>query len=128
MDASSLPDWVQIVVMLSIAISAAVIGVFKYLKTETKSDLPDSSLISASLIDSKLLKELIESIREFQEEQSRDLKKSHRLSQDLREATNELNETMIVQTDATINLVKFINRENSRNRAADSMIQATGEK
>ena len=91
MDVSSLPDWVQIVVMLSIAISAAFVGVYKYLKTETRSDIPDSSLISASLIDSKLLRELIECIREFHEEQSRDLKKSHRLSQDLREGINELN-------------------------------------
>lgn len=122
----NLPDWVQIGAMIAIAITTAVIGVFKYLKTEIGSGSEKSPAISASLIDSKLLKELIETIRDTQEEQSRDAKKTHRLMQDSREAVNELNETMIVQTDATINLVKFINRENSRNRVADNMNHVIG--
>lgn len=122
----NLPEWVQIAGMFAIAITAAVVGVFKYLKTEATSESEKGSVLTASLIDSKLLRELIETIRESQEERSRDAKKTHRLMQDSREATNELNETMIVQTDATINLVKFINRENSRNRVADNMNHVIG--
>ena len=122
----NLPEWVQIAGMFAIAITAAIVGVFKYLKTQVSGEESKGSVLSASLIDSKLLRELIGAIRDSQEEQSRDSKKGHRLSQDLREATNELNETMIVQTDATINLVKFINRENNRNKAADNMSDATG--
>lgn len=122
MDSSNLPEWVQIASILAIAITAAIIGVFKYLKTEVKDDDNNkSSVISASLIDSRLLRELIEALRDLQEEQSRDSKKNHRLLQDLREAINELNEAIIVQTDSTINLVKFINRDSNRNRVAENM-------
>jgi predicted nucleic acid-binding Zn-ribbon protein len=120
MEPGALPIWAQNAAMLAIAFVAAVLGVYRYLKTEAKTDTAatavSSSVISASFIDSKLLKELIEAMRELQDEQGRDAKKSHRLSQDLREAVNELNESIIVQTDSTMNLVRFVNR---RNRVVD---------
>ena len=124
MEASSLPVWAQGAGILAVALISAIVGVFKYLKTEAKTDTvgatsTSSSVISASFIDSKLLKELIEAMRELQEEQGRDAKKSHRLFQDLREAMNELNESTIVQTDTTMNLVRFINREASKGRVVD---------
>jgi hypothetical protein len=111
---SSLPIWVQTAGGLAIGLVAAIMGVFRYLKTEAKETATSSSsasVISASFIDSKLLKELIEAMREAQDELGRDSKKSHRLSQDLKEALNELNESVMVQTDTTMNLVRFINRE-----------------
>jgi len=121
MDASSLPVWAQSAGIIAIAIVSAIVGVLKYLKTEAKADEPaaaskSSSVISASFIDSKLMTELIEAMRELQDEQGRDAKKSHRLSQDLREALNELNESIIVQTDTTTNLVRFINREAKKSK------------
>lgn len=118
MEASSLPVWAQQAGIIAIAIVSAIIGVFKYLKTEQK--LPEASasnsVISASFIDSKLLRELIEALRDLQDEQGRDAKKSHRLFQDLREAVNELNESLIVQTDTTMNLVRFVNRGANKDR------------
>lgn len=105
METSSIPEVASVI---SIALIAAITGVFKYLKTEKKEVLVNT--IDTHSIDSKLLKELIISLREVQDERSRDSKKSQRLSQDLREAVNELNESIIVQTDTTMNLVRFVNR------------------
>lgn len=121
MDPTTLPIWAQNAGIVAIALMSAIIGVFKYLKTEAKDAISpqkgdNASVISASFIDSKLLKELIEAIREFQDERSRDEKKAHRLSQDLKESVNELNESIIVQTDTTMNLVRFINRESNKNK------------
>jgi len=126
MDPSTLPVWAQTAGIVALALVSAIIGVFKYLKTEAKeiaaggpAATSNPSVISASFVDSKLMKELIEAMRDLQDEQGRDAKKSHRLSQDLREAVNELNESVIVQTDTTMNLVRFINREAHKNRLVD---------
>ena len=124
MEPSSLPHWAQAVFYLIIAMGTAGTGVLSYRKKKAKEDdetpsNSSASVISASFIDSKLLKELIEAMRELQDEQGRDAKKSHRLSQDLREAVNELNESIIVQTDTTMNLVRFVNRGSSKNRVVD---------
>lgn len=117
MEPSSLPVWAQAAGLIAVALVAAVVGVLRYLKTEAKADgvvaSSTSSVISASFIDSKLLRELIEALREHQDETGRDAKKTHRLMQDLREATNEMTEALIVQTDTTMNLVRFINRRNT---------------
>ncbi len=120
MEPSALPVWAQGLFYVIIAIGTASIGLFKYFKTEAKKDpvataATNNSVISASFIDSKLLRELIEALRELQDEQGRDSKKSHRLSQDLKEAMNEMTEAIIVQTDSTMNLVRFVNRGNRTN-------------
>lgn len=122
MDPSSLPVWAQGIFFTVIAIGTAITAVFGYAKKKEKEEVPTTSsagVISASFIDSKLLRELIEAMRELQDEQSRDAKKSHRLSQDLREAVIELNESIIVQTDTSMNLVRFIQREVNKNRLVD---------
>lgn len=117
METSSLPVWAQAALMISISLVAAIVGVIKYLKTEQKTDVGTSStasVISASFVDAKLLKELIEALREHQDELGRDSKRNQRLSQDLREAVNELNDSIIVQTDTTLNLVRFLNRAEAK--------------
>lgn len=124
MDTSSLPTWAQAIFYLVTAVGAASVGLWGYFKKEGKSEAStaaaaSSSVISASLIDSKLLKELVEAIREFQDDQGRDLKKLHRLLQDLKESMNELNEATLVQTDTTMNLVRFVNRKTTRNSLVD---------
>jgi hypothetical protein len=125
MDASTLPQWGQVLFYIILAVGTALTGVWSYFNKKDKGDASttpgssaasSASVISASFIDSKLLKELIEAMRELQDEQGRDAKKAHRLSQDLREAVNELNESMIVQTDTTMNLVRFINREATKTK------------
>jgi hypothetical protein len=116
---SSLSSMAQLASVVAIALIAAITGVFKYLKTEKKQETTLSrpeAFITNNSIDSKLLKELIETLREVQDDRGRDAKKGQRLSQDLREAINELNESIIVQTDTTMNLVRFINREKNKNK------------
>jgi hypothetical protein len=119
MEPSSLPVWAQGIFYAIIAIGTAGIGLFRYFKTEAKKEtaaLPaagSSSVISASFIDSKLLRELVEALRDLQDEQGRDAKKLHRLLQDVKEALSENSEAVLVQTDATLNLVKFVNRRNN---------------
>jgi len=123
MDPSALPHWAQALMYIVLSVGAGLTGVFGYFKKKSKEDAAtpsaSGSVISASFIDSKLLKELIEAMRELQDEQGRDNKKSHRLAQDLREAVNELNESIIVQTDTTMNLVRFINRATNKDRIVD---------
>ncbi len=126
MDPGSLPTWAQAIFYIVIAIGAASTAIIGYVKKQAKEDAEQavsssgsSAVISASFIDSKLLKELIEGIREIQDELGRDAKKSQRLLQDVRESVNELNESIIVQTDTTMNLVRFINREANKSRIVD---------
>lgn len=114
--AATLPMWVQSAGIVSIALVSTIIGVFKYLKTEVKDLNAGSTTVVDAILNEKLVKDLISVIRDAQEEQTRDSKKSQRLSQDLKESVNELNETIIVQTDSTMNLVRFINREANKNR------------
>lgn len=116
----TLPIWAQNAGILSIAFISAILGVFRYLKTEAKTTNKSekSSFVEAS-VDARILKELITTIRELQDEQGRDSKKAQRLSQDLRESVNELNESIIVQTDTTMNLVRFINRETNKQRLTE---------
>lgn len=119
MDTSSLPEWAQFAGIVAVAIVSAIIGVYKYVKTQVTSD--STTVPVASGIDSRLIRDVITAIRENQDEQGRDSKKSHRLAQDLKESINELNETIIIQTDATINLVKYINRQESKTRVRETM-------
>ena len=125
MDAATLPVWAQTAGILAIALVSTIIGVFKYLKTEAKDAITSkggpASVLSASFTDSKLLKDLIEVLKDLQSDLGRDAKKANRLSQDLREAVNELNESIIVQTDTTMNLVRFINREASKQKAQEDL-------
>jgi len=123
MDPQSLPHWAQAVFYLVIAIGAGSTGLLGYFRKKAKEDASSpagtsgtAQILSASFIDSKLLKELIESLRELQDERSRDDKKSHRLLQDLRDSMNNLNETVLLQTDATANLVRFVNRDAARHK------------
>ena len=125
MEPSSLPNWAQALFYIVLALGTAYTGIKGYTKKVAKEYIAEeaqssSAVISASFIDSKLLKELIDALREIQEELGRDNKKSHRLLQDLRESINELNESLIVQTDTTMNLVRFINRQANRDRISDS--------
>lgn len=124
MDPGSLPTWAQAIFYIVIAIGTAGVGLYKYFKTEAKAEpssavSSSSSVISASFIDSKLLKELIEGMRELQDDLGRDAKKSHRLLQDVKESVNELNESTIVLTDTQMNLVRFINRTANKDKIVD---------
>jgi hypothetical protein len=115
MDAGSLPAWAQAASLIAIALVSSIIGVIRYLKTDAKDNPPvagtgTASVVSASFVDSKLLKELIETLREHQDEMGRDAKRTQRILNDHREALCENTEALIVQTDTTGNMLRFLNR------------------
>lgn len=112
MESSSIPLWAQGAGTIAIAIVAAIIGVFKYLKTQVK---PAESGLAATFIDPKLIKDVIQSVRDHEESFSRETKKSIRSEQELRDSIIENTEAMILQTDATTNLLKFINKRQQTN-------------
>jgi len=118
MDPTSLPIWAQAVLYIVVAVGTGLAGVWKYVKTQDKpGSINTNSVVSASFVSDRTLKDLIDAVREHQDETGRDTKKSHRLAQDLKDAVNELNESVIVQTDTTMNLVRFINREVRKDRS-----------
>lgn len=72
---STLPVWVQTAGALAIAIVAAIIGVFKYIKTQVTTD--------NSLLIPKNIKEIEAAIRDHEEAFTRDMKKLIRSNEDL---------------------------------------------
>lgn len=71
-------------------------------------------VVAASFVDSKLLKELIDALREHQEELARIGLRTTRSQTELREALLESTEASRMQADATLNLLRFINRSTGR--------------
>lgn len=120
METSALPAWAQAIFYVVIAVGTAGTGILSYIKKQAKSDpVPSgagSPVVTASFIDSKVLKDLIDVLKDIQEDYSRDSKKTQRLMQELKEATVEQTEATIVQTDTTMNLVRFINREANKSK------------
>lgn len=111
MDMSTLPLWAQNAGLVSIALVSAIVGVFKYLKTEGNLENNSSNIFSeinnttkSIKSSTKVVEELIEVVKELQDEQSRDAKKNHRLFQDLKQSISDLNETIIVQTENLVSV------------------------
>jgi hypothetical protein len=102
--------------ILAVGLVSVVIGVWKYVKTEASKVPPVKAaegvnlVVAASFIDSKLLRELIDALRESVEEQSRITLRLTRSQAELREATLESAETAKLQTDAILNMVRFMTR------------------
>lgn len=106
-------ELVQLVTLAAVALAAALTGVFSYIKTKvTKSEKTTSegagTVVAASFIDSRLLKELIDALREHAEEFARENKKTLRSNQDIREALQECTEALVVNADGILNMMRFI--------------------
>jgi hypothetical protein len=105
-------DFVNTAVLLATGIIAAIVAAFKYIKTEgTKEEKTApgvGTVVAASFVDSRLLKELIDALREHSEEFARENKKTLRSNQDVREATQECTEAIVVNTDGLLNMMRFI--------------------
>lgn len=116
MSAAELPGWVQEASIFAVAATSIIVAVYRYLKTETsklttKTPTTESTIgqvVAASFVDSKLLKELIDALREHSEEHARVSLRTTRSHSELREAVLESNEVVRLQTDATLNLLRFI--------------------
>ena len=117
MSAIELPSWIQEVTIFAVACVSVVLGVYKYIKTdgaktENKPATVDTSqVVAASFVDSRLLKELIDTLRETAEELSRVGQRITRSNSELRESIIEDTEAIKLQTDATLNMLRFINRQ-----------------
>lgn len=118
MSGDALPVWAQNAGLIAVALVSAIIGVLRYLKTEAKVEPKDAAqqVVAASFVDSKLLKELVEALREHQEETAREIKKLMRTIQDCRDAVQEGTEATILQTDSAANLLKFLSRKSGQQR------------
>lgn len=113
----NIPAWAQQIAVFGVMISSVILGVWKYFKTETdkihkdKDNDSGSVVTAASFIDTKLLRELIDTLREHQEELGRQSQRITRSQGELREALIEAIEALHVQTNATLNMLRFMNRQ-----------------
>ncbi len=109
------PEFIKNAALIASAFVAALIGVFKYIKTDGKSsDKPISSteqVMAATFIDSKLLRDLIDTLRTHAEEYGRESRKMNRNRQELSTALEESTDALLSNTDAMINMLRFLRRE-----------------
>lgn len=98
MDTSSLPVWAQAASLIAIALVAAIVGVFKYLKTDEKTELVDLRGV----------------IRDLQDYRDLDTKRLMRLLDDLNDSVTDLTEAMMVQTEMIISFHRFLKLKEKR--------------
>lgn len=114
--ATQLPSWVQEVSLLSVACISVVIAIWRYIKAEVAKESPTkgkeikTEVVAASFTDSKLLKELIDTIRESDEEKTRNTSRLIRSNNELRESQLELTEALKVHSDAILNMTRYLSR------------------
>lgn len=112
----NIPVWVQQVTVFGVMISSVILGIWKYFKTQTdkvhEKEVSGTSVVAAaSFVDAKLLRELIDTLREHQEELGRQSQRITRSQGELRETLIEAIEALHVQTNATLNMLRFMNRQ-----------------
>lgn len=121
---TQLPSWVQEVSIISVACISTVIAIWRYIRAESKKDgtpatIKSTEIVAASFIDSKLLKELIDTIRESDEEAARATSRLIRSNNELRESNIELAETVKLQSDAILNMTRYIGRVLSKDNISN---------
>lgn len=121
---TQLPSWVQEVSIISVACISTVIAIWRYIRAESKKDgsttsIKSTEIVAASFVDSKLLKELIDTIRESDEEASRVTSRLIRSNNELRESNIELAETVKLQSDAILNMTRYIGRVLSKDNISN---------
>lgn len=121
--AAQLPSWVQEASIVAVACISTAIAIWRYVRAETKKDTPSSikstEIVAASFTDSKLLKELINTIRESDEEYARISSRILRSQSELRDANIELVEGLKVQSDALLNMTRYITKSTKGNNIDD---------
>jgi hypothetical protein len=108
------PDFAQNAALIAVAIVTALIGVFKYIKTEASkvADKPADvgSVLAASFIDNRTLRELIDALRLHMEEYTRENRKINRARSELTSALEEATDAVLANADATINMMRFLKK------------------
>jgi glycyl-tRNA synthetase (class II) len=107
--ASSVPSWAQEVGIFAVASVSIVVAIYKYVTTQLTKEVPPP--VGAShVIESKLLRELIDALREHSEEDARVALRLNRGMGELREAVLEMSEVAKSHTEASIRLLQFMHR------------------
>ncbi len=119
-------DLAQIAAMVAVGIVAAIIGVIKYVKGETKTEAKSivsntEPVIAASFLDSRLLRELVDGLNAFTEEFSREGRKMNRTRQELTTALEESTDAVLSNSDAIINMVRFLRRQETKGVGDDKL-------
>ena len=90
-----------------------IVGICNYFRTQTdkiQKKEPDTAIVTAaSFIDTKLVRELVDALREHQEELNRQSQRITRSQGELRESVIELIEGLHVNTNSLLNIVRFLN-------------------
>lgn len=114
----TIPAWAQQITLFGVMIASVILGIWKYVRTEadkighkSPSSEDTSSVTSASFVDSKLVKELIDTLREHEEELGRQTQRETRSEADLREAIIENTESIHLNTNAVLNMLRFMKRQ-----------------
>jgi len=114
----AIPAWAQQITLFVIMVSSGILGLYKYFKTESDKVTPkpappahDQIIPATAFLDSKLVRELIDTLREHQEEMGRQSQRLTRSQGELRESIIEVIEALHVQTNATLNMLRFMNRQ-----------------
>lgn len=111
---AQLPSWVSEISVIAVACISVAVAIWRYARTELKKNTPpqikSTEIVAASFIDSKLLKELIDTIRESDEEYARVSARMVRCNNELRETMLEMIESNRVHVDSHTNLTRFIIR------------------
>ena len=86
---SDLPNWVQEVSLVAVAATSVIIAVYRYIKSETNKPRPPApdSGYQLKQIDPRIIRQLGDTLYEFQEDMDRVSNKTIR-------AINELNKTI----------------------------------
>lgn len=111
-----LPGWIQEIGIIATAIVAIFIGICRYAQAQADHDKEatppnGSQVVAASFVDSRLLREMIDALREHQEENARIATRVIRSNTELREAIIEASENSKLLCDTQLNLLKFLKRE-----------------
>lgn len=110
-------DLAQLAGVIAVAVVAAFIGVWNYIKTQASKEKPavtdTGQVLAASFLDSRILNELIDTLRSGTEEYSRETKKMNRNRQELIQALEENTDSILANTDATQNMHRFLRRQNT---------------
>lgn len=120
-------EFAQLAGVVAVSIVAAFVGIWKYLNTsgaKEKIAAPtgdSANVVAASFIDSRVLRELIDTMRIGTEEYSRETRKMNRNRQELIQALEESTDATLANTDATQNMHRFLRRQNAGSDGLDDI-------
>jgi hypothetical protein len=89
---SSLPIWAETAGASAIIIIAVFTGIYNYFKTQKPESLHPENFLSDGT--NRMLRDMLLALREFQDESSRDIKRTQRFIHELQESINRNTEVI----------------------------------